>query len=401
MTTKIISNSSNKLVLSVVVLNMLMVLTGLVLSWGNMSLDASFLRELFRATGAVAYSIIAILIFNSHPRHMVGRLFLIIGFFSALGNLQFGLDLVIRLEVVRILNNWIGHIAWVPAFLIPISLVLLYFPDGHLPSKRWTAVSISTILGIVGIAISYALHPWPWEAAGINDPRNPFGIPNSERFFEILWNVSQILLIPGLIGSLLAVIYRFRRSQGVERIQIKWVIYTALIAIPPLLMFYNRYETPYFDLYFISLPTILASAMGIAILRFRLFDIDLIIRRTLQYAVITGLLALIYFGGVVVLQWILRPITGSDNSPMVTVITTLAIAVLFNPLRHRIQEFIDQRFFRQKYDAERTLAGFARTVRDEVDQEKLTLSLLSVVENTMKPELTSLWLVSEDEVRKS
>lgn len=140
--------------------------------------------------------------------------------------------------------------------------------------------------------------------------------------------------------------------------------------------------------------------IGISILRHRLYDIDVIIRRTLQYAFLTGLLALAYFGGVVVLQTLFNPLTGSTNSPLVTVITTLGIAALFNPLRHRVQDFIDRRFYRKKYNAEQALAQFAATARDEVDMEKLTAALLRVVEETVQPEKASLWLKASPNLTK-
>ena len=132
-------------------------------------------------------------------------------------------------------------------------------------------------------------------------------------------------------------------------------------------------------------------AIGIAILRYRLYDIDIIIRRTVQYAILTGLLALVYYGSVVVLQSLVENLTGAQ-SPLVIVLSTLAIAALFNPLRTRIQDFIDRRYYRQKYDAEQALARFADTARDEVDLDQLTTALLKMVEETLQPNQVSLWL---------
>ena len=140
----------------------------------------------------------------------------------------------------------------------------------------------------------------------------------------------------------------------------------------------------------LGLPIITIS-LALAILRYRLFDINVIVRKTLQYTLLTGLLALVYFGSVVLLQSIFEAITG-EQSPIVIVISTLAIAALFNPLRIRVQDFIDRRFFRKRYDAEQTLAQFAAAARDEVDMEILTTALLRVVEDAMQPEYVELRL---------
>ncbi len=197
-------------------------------------------------------------------------------------------------------------------------------------------------------------------------------------------------------------IYKYRNeSTNAERLQTRWIILgfavfagAVLVGFTLITMFQEVslgriiYQTFVFDLAGLLIPL----SIGISILHYRLWDIDVVIRRTLQYSLLTGLLALSYLGGVVVLQSFLSPITGSENHPLITVITTLGIAALFNPLRIRVQNFIDRRFYRKKYNAEQALAQFAAVTRDEVDMDRLTAALLRVVEETVQPEQVSLWL---------
>jgi hypothetical protein len=240
------------------------------------------------------------------------------------------------------------------------------------------------------------------------------GIPVSEAVYSVL------LVAPWLVWIVLAVyavVYRYRFvSSQAERQQTKWAI-TGLLAsfvlfipltvisvfFPPSQPSIGRLafiSLVHYPLYFISYMSIPAG-IAFAILRYRLWDIDVLIRRTLQYTLLTGVLALVYFGGVVVLQGLLGPLTGDQDSPLVTVITTLGIAALFTPLRRRVQEFIDRRFYRKKYDAERSLARFAAAARDEVDLDRIERSLLGVVAETMQPERASLWLKPKGERRAS
>jgi hypothetical protein len=225
-------------------------------------------------------------------------------------------------------------------------------------------------------------------------------VPNPIGFLKIEWIEAAtgplLILFPlWIILCAASLFVRFRRAGGVEREQIKWLFYAGAVFV----VFYapsfigNTYSQAE-NLWNLLLPIGMSTfpvAIAIAILRYRLYDIDIIIRRTLQYAMLTGLLALVYFGSVVLLQSLVENLTG-EQSPIVIVLSTLVIAALFTPLRQRIQAFVDRRFYRRKYDAEQALGQFATTVRDEVDMDLLNAALLQVVEETMQPEGISLWL---------
>ncbi len=255
-------------------------------------------------------------------------------------------------------------------------LFLYLFPDGRFV-PRWAVM-------LVPLSLIFPLINRFWHQV-------------AEHY---LWPIPLILIL----GGFAAQIYRFKRvSNPEQRQQTKWVVYGAGIGFPILAALIAAYNfLSGFDLviYYLFAQFLIALAFAIipisitmAVLRYHLWDIDLIIRRTLQYTLLTGLLALVYFGSVVLLQSTFETLTG-QGSPIVIVISTLGIAVLFNPLRLRIQRFIDRRFYRRKYDAEQTLAAFAAIARDEVDLEKLTASLIDAVAETMQPEQVSLWLRS-------
>jgi len=214
------------------------------------------------------------------------------------------------------------------------------------------------------------------------------------------------LIVVGI--AVVTQIYRYRFVSGiVERQQTKWVVlgltgmFIGFLVVSLPILLDPALRTPGRSnlLYILfAIPGILFSlllmpvSIAFSILRYRLWDIDLIIRRTLAYSVLTGALALVYFASVVLMQALFRAATGQGANQLVTVVSTLAIAGLFAPLRRRVQDVIDRRFYRKKYDAAKTLAAFAATVRDETDLDRLTASLVNVVQETMQPEHVSLWL---------
>jgi hypothetical protein len=209
--------------------------------------------------------------------------------------------------------------------------------------------------------------------------------------------VEVLLYAFGIVASL-SVLVRLRRARGVQRQQIKWYAYAAALLAGSAALPYVVSET--LNIWWLQwvafVPAVfgvasLPVAVGIAILKYRLYDIDILINRTLVYGSLTALLALVYFGGIVVLQRVFVVLTG-EKSTLAVVASTLVIAALFNPLRRRVQAFVDRRFYRRKYDAAKTLEAFSAKLRDETDLDALSDDMVGVVRETMQPAHVSLWL---------
>jgi uncharacterized membrane protein YhdT len=255
----------------------------------------------------------------------------------------------------------------------------------------WLTVAF-ILVGVISSAFS------PGALMGVLGPiENPLGIEGFSNVYykAVLYIMSTVLLV----AVALSVFMRLRRTVGVERQQIKWFAYAAAANVSASTLAYGIpgvIETPLwfervgFALNIVFIPAI-PIALGIAILRYRLYDIDIIINRTLVYGSLTATLVALYFGGIVVLQRIFVLLTG-QQSTLAVVASTLLIAALFTPLRRRIQGFIDRRFYRSKYDARKTLEAFSAKLRDETDLEALNNDLVGVVRETMQPAHVSLWL---------
>jgi hypothetical protein len=307
-------------------------------------------------------------------------------------------------------NQWL----WVPTVGLLGIYLLLLFPDGKLPSRRWRPLAWFSGVVIVLLSVTEGLAPGPLENQG--GVRNPFGL----EAFPWLQDAAYILLplLPLCIfASAVSMVLRYRRSSGEVRQQIKWIAFVASFAG---LVYLCALVSP-----FIFLPEMLGDAklpppplwfellsdvavlgfagvpvaIGFAVLKYRLYDIDLLINRALVYGSLTVLLAATYFGGVVGLQYVFRDITG-QGSTLAVVASTLVIAALFNPLRRRIQSFIDRRFYRSKHDAAKTLAAFSARLRDQTDLDALSDDVVGVARETMQPEHVSLWLRPETASKK-
>ncbi len=240
---------------------------------------------------------------------------------------------------------------------------------------------------------------WPETAAGFDLTNYSIGIAVAT---DVLNPVETILYALALV-AMASLLVRLRRSKGVERQQVKWFAYAvAVLAISVILAYVISEPIDVRWFKWVSSVLVLISvvglpvAVGIAILRYHLYNIDLIINRTLVYATLTAMLVAIYFGGVATAEAIFRALTGQEQQPqLAVVISTLVIAALFNPLRRRIQSFIDRRFYRRKYDARRTLEALSAKLRDETDLDALNAALVGVVRETMQPTHVSLWLLPD------
>jgi hypothetical protein len=308
--------------------------------------------------------------------------------------------------VIYALSQWL----WVPTVgLLAVYLVLL-FPDGRLPSRRWRPLAWLSGAVIVLESIAQGLLPGPMPDFG--GVRNPFGLEGQPWVADAA-NAIFVPFLLCILVSAVSLILRYRRSGGEVRQQIKWIAFAASllglvfvsVMISSVILSFFAPETlesttetspVWLDLVFYVMLLSFAGvpvAVGFAVLRYRLYNIDLLINRTLVYGSLTTMLAAVYFGGVATTQAIIRALTGQAEQPQLAiVVSTLVIAALYNPLRRHTQSFIDRRFYRRKYDAAKTLAAFNARLRDETDLAALNDELVSVVAETMQPAHVSLWL---------
>jgi hypothetical protein len=282
--------------------------------------------------------------------------------------------------------NWNEHGSGIafPAKFLVLSMLLL-FPDGRLPSRKWSVAALTAIMGSVLVTLWWTTQPGSLFL--YPSIENPFGLGGHTRdVLEVGGRLGWAVVCVSLIASMLSSLTRWLEAEGEERQQMKWFALSLLvlgIAYP----FSPGGLVPFIVL------ALLPVTVGIAILKYGLYHLDIIINRALVYGILTASLVLVYLGGVTATQTIFRAFTGQEQQPqLVIVVSTLVIAALFNPLRRRIQGFIDRLFYRSKYDARKTLEDFSAQLRNETNLDALRSDLVGVVRETMQPAHVSLWL---------
>jgi hypothetical protein len=280
---------------------------------------------------------------------------------------------------------WLGSWTWVPAVIPMVTLFPLLFPTGRPPTSRWRPVVWMAATTVVLILFAEAFRPGKLQEFPVD---NPFG---SAAATTLIITVGDVLWVLTTVLSLASLVSRFRHSHGDERQQVKWVVMGAAMFVVTFILG-GVTEGINEDLSFAILMLgfmFIASGVAVAMLRYRLYDIDVVINRALVYGSLTALLAAVYLGSVLLFQLVLESFTG--GSGLAVAASTLGTAALFGPLRTRIQAVVDRRFFRHRYDAAQTLQQFSARVRDEVDLDLLTTELRNVVAETMQPQHVSLW----------
>jgi hypothetical protein len=342
----------------------------------------------------LSFCLVGSLIAARQPRNAMGWIFLGIGLTTGLGVFagtyaRAWLDGGGGPRALGELAAVYGNSSWVPFILVPCTFVLLLFPDGRLPSRRWRGVAWCAGLGLAGIFLASILNPGPLE--DYPQLENPYGI--SSALEGPLTAIAIVLLLIGIVGSVTAVIARFRRAQDERRQQLKWLALAgaaAALIVPIAVLGSDYWGEAAMNVACMLGVLGLPVAAGIAILRHRLYDIDVVINRALVYGAVTALLAAAYLACVLLLQLALSPLTA--DSGLAIAASTLAVAAMFRPLRARMQATVDRRFYRRRYDAAQTLAAFAGNLRHELDLDALDAELRSVVAEAMQPAHVSLWL---------
>lgn len=356
---------------------------------------AAILEQVIWNVIAAVFGLLAALIITKQPGNVVGWLLMTLPIgilIAAVGSLR--LDSLesapTTVDPGLFLAIWFNSWSWV-LLIFPLFHLFQVFPTGRILTRRWRwlmgleLVMATLFIGLVTFSRRMEVLDGDWTI------ENPIGFISEDlfdRWFSVPWTIGLLILT---VGGATSTIVRYRRSQGIERQQIKWLLYAfGLFAVVySLTASFSDKNVPILQALFPVSVAAIPAAITVAVLRYRLFDIDLIIRRTLVYGVLTGLLALVYLGSVVALQSVFR---GEQNSSVSVAGSTLLITALFTPLRRRIQTLIDRRLFRSKYNAQKVIERFGGAAQNQANLETLSADLMAVIQETIQPRFGGLWI---------
>ena len=362
---------------------------------------------LFRSLNSILYGVLAILIIHRHARHTVGWLFLAVSFFLAVAQLQSGatamaLSLPIQSQLIKSIITLVGHMAWVPWLLIPISLVVQFFPNGRLPSRRWWPITAVTILAMICMEVWQTFIPWDAEMQSDLGAPNSWATPGSTEIFERVEQVSIILFAVSVIGTWLMVVVRYHRSHQAEREQMRWMIYSVGIIITLLVLFFAFPNLPFVNglingntvnpLVSFILPILFPLGLSIAILRHNLWDIDVVINRTLVYGLLTVIIVSLY----IIIVSGLGVLFHTQTNAVGGLVATAVIAVLFQPLRTSLQRAANRLLYGERDDPTAVLTQLAQQLESANTPGDILPNLVNTIAQTLKLPHVAIWLPDDD-----
>ena len=355
----------------------------------------------FGPTGVVGlvvsatYPMVGWLIASRRPENRIGWIFLVAGLSQSLEALSaqyavYGLVTDPGSLPLADFASWVSVWAWVPGFLM-LGILILLFPDGELPSPRWRPVLWIAGLAFLLMLVPEAVAAWPYRGPLLFKDGWDATAGGAAAAASTLQIVGVLLSLLVTLAALAAVVIRFRRSSGIQRQQLKWVASAGLAEIAMLWVTTGEVVPPPIDMILAAvIAPLVPVAIGITILRFRLYELDRLVSRTIAYGAVSALLVAAYASVILFLQGPLGAVTGGETISVA--LSTLVVAALFQPLRRRVQRVVDHRFDRARFDAERTTAAFSERLRDEMDIQAVTADLDGTVRSALKPKMLELWL---------
>jgi hypothetical protein len=385
---RVLARASARLAWTLCAVGVTLAVLGLVYaSWNYDSLDAFLHGTVRSATVAICIPLVGALIATHRPRNPIGWIFCAVGLTQGLLSFSYEYGIyALRTAPGSVpggpLAFWAATWVWAPGVGLLLTFVPLLFPDGRLPSRRWRPVAWLSAVAVALNSGLYAALLWPLRGPALVD--YDAGEP-LEAALEMVLGAALLLMVLCGLACVTALFVRFHRARGIERQQLKWFLFASVITVAVVVegQLGSR-------LLVLPLVASIPVAVGIAILRYRLYEIDRIINRTLVYGLLTAVLGLCYVAGSLV--FVLVAGAGSDPPSWLVAAATLAAAAVFRPARRRIQAAVDRRFNRRRYDAAKTIEAFSARLREQLDLDTLSAELLTVVDQTMQPTKASLWL---------